>query len=82
MTVRAIYKDGVFQPTDAVTLPEPCLVEFEPRLVAEGEAVRPPEITDASQKAQLLRLVAERMRQNPIPADAPRLTREQLHARR
>ena len=78
MTVRAIYKDGVFQPTDAVTLPEPCLVEFEPRLVAEGEAVRPPEIADASQKAQLLRLVAERMRQNPIPADAPRQTREQL----
>ena len=32
-TIRAIYENGVFRPTGAVDLPEPCTVEFEPRPV-------------------------------------------------
>jgi predicted DNA-binding antitoxin AbrB/MazE fold protein len=32
-TIHAIYEDGVFKPTQPVALPEPCEVEFEPRVV-------------------------------------------------
>lgn len=30
-TIRAIYENGVFRPTQQVELPEKCEVEFEPR---------------------------------------------------
>jgi len=33
-TIHAIYEDGVFKPTEPVSLPEACEVEFEPRVVA------------------------------------------------
>jgi len=32
-TIRAVFENGVFRPTEPVTLPEACEVEFEPRLV-------------------------------------------------
>ena len=32
-TIHAIYENGVFRPLAAVELPEPCEVEFEPRVV-------------------------------------------------
>jgi predicted DNA-binding antitoxin AbrB/MazE fold protein len=31
--VHAIYENGVFHPVGHVDLPDPCEVEFEPRLV-------------------------------------------------
>ncbi|HEV2296805.1 MAG TPA: antitoxin family protein [Tepidisphaeraceae bacterium] len=38
MTVRAIYENGVFRPTEPVDLPEKARVEFEPKLLArEGD---------------------------------------------
>jgi predicted DNA-binding antitoxin AbrB/MazE fold protein len=30
-TIRAVYEDGVFRPTEAPELPEHSVVEFEPR---------------------------------------------------
>jgi hypothetical protein len=45
-------------------------------------SVQLPTITDPLEKTLLLREVAERMRRNPIPAAAPRLSREDLHGRR
>ena len=41
-TIHAIYEHGVFRPKEPVELPEPCEVEFEPRLVEE----RQPQPTD------------------------------------
>ena len=35
-TVRAIFENGVFRPTDPVELPERCEVEFEPRPVQQA----------------------------------------------
>ena len=32
-TVRAVYENGVFRPTERVELPDHCEVEFEPRVV-------------------------------------------------
>jgi len=31
--IHAIYENGVFRPIGQVNLPDPCEVEFEPRLV-------------------------------------------------
>lgn len=39
-TIRAVYENGVFRPTEPVELPEPCTVEFEPRPVLEDERKR------------------------------------------
>jgi predicted DNA-binding antitoxin AbrB/MazE fold protein len=33
MTVRAIYENGVFRPTEPVNLPEKSRVEFEPKVL-------------------------------------------------
>ena len=35
--VHAVYDQGVFRPTTAVELPEPCEVEFEPRIVGKPD---------------------------------------------
>jgi len=35
--VHAVYENGVFRPTSPVDLPEPCEVEFEPRVVEREE---------------------------------------------
>ena len=36
-TIHAIYENGVFRPIEALDLPDHCQVEFEIRLVVEGE---------------------------------------------
>ncbi len=38
--------------------------------------------TDTDGRARILRSMVERMKANPIPAGAPRFTREELHERR
>ena len=37
-TIHATYEAGVFRPKEQVTLPDPCDVEFEPRIVAPPPA--------------------------------------------
>ena len=32
-TVHAVFENGVFRPVEPIDLPEPCEVEFEPRVV-------------------------------------------------
>ncbi len=34
-TIRAVYENGVFRPTDPVDLPDQSVVEFEPRPVTD-----------------------------------------------
>lgn len=41
----------------------------------------PPLVTDETERARLLRELVERMKANPIPANAPHFTREELHER-
>jgi predicted DNA-binding antitoxin AbrB/MazE fold protein len=36
-SVHAIYENGVFRPIGSVNLPDPCEVEFEPRLLGTAE---------------------------------------------
>jgi predicted DNA-binding antitoxin AbrB/MazE fold protein len=35
--IRAIFENGVFRPTQPVTLPDKTEVEFEPRRITPGE---------------------------------------------
>ncbi|HEY8747942.1 MAG TPA: antitoxin family protein [Tepidisphaeraceae bacterium] len=41
MTIRAIYENGVFRPTESVDLPEKSEVVFEPRVVHTDKAPTP-----------------------------------------
>ena len=41
MTIRAIFENGVFRPTEKVDLPEKAQVVFEPRLVPSDKAPTP-----------------------------------------
>jgi predicted DNA-binding antitoxin AbrB/MazE fold protein len=34
-TIRAVYENGVFRPTEPIDLPEQSVVEFEPRPVED-----------------------------------------------
>jgi predicted DNA-binding antitoxin AbrB/MazE fold protein len=36
--IHAIYENGVFRPVGRVDLPDPCEVEFEPRMIQPGTA--------------------------------------------
>lgn len=50
--IRAIYENGIFRPVGQVDLPDPCEVEFEPRVV-------PPAADDAALDA-VYAILAER----------------------
>jgi predicted DNA-binding antitoxin AbrB/MazE fold protein len=76
-TLRAVYRNGVFIPETACDLPEDSQVE----LTVQGPVVVPASVTDPEQRALIRKQLVERMRRNPVPKDAPRFTREQLHER-
>jgi len=78
LQIRAIYRDGVFVVKQPCDLPQ----ESEVDLIVQGPWTMPPMETDPDQRARVLRGVTQRMRNNPIPAEAPRFTRDELHERR
>jgi hypothetical protein len=76
--LKAIYRNGAFIPQAPCDLPE----ESEVELTVHPPNVIPPRVTDPEERKRLLDQLVERMRANPIPADAPRrFTREELHER-
>jgi len=73
--IKAIFHEGAFIPQVPLDLPENSEVEltvYDPYTVA-------PEVESLEEKARILREVVESMRGNPIPADAPLFTRENLY---
>lgn len=83
--VRAIYSDGVFHPISSCAVPENSEVELTIQTVGTkplAPGVEPPIITDPAERRERLKRLTDRMKNNPIPADAPKFTREQLHERR
>lgn len=76
--LRAVYRNGAFVPVVPCHLPEETEVEI--RVRAESRLV-PPTVTDPHERARSRKEIVERMRNNPIPADAPRFTRDELHER-
>ena len=65
--VKAVYQGGAFIPREPCSLADGSEVE----LIIEPQNVRPPEITDPEERKRVLDELVERMRNNPIPADAP-----------
>ena len=76
--VKAVYRKGAFVVQQPFDLPE----EAQVNLIVEGPVILPPEITDHEERTRVLQRVSQRMKQNPLPAEAPRFTREELHERR
>ena len=77
-TLKAVYRNGAFIPQTAFELPEGTEVE----LLIQTPHVTSPPITDPAARRQFLQALTQRMQQNPIPTNAPQLTREALHERR
>ena len=74
-----LYRDGAFTPQTPCDLSEGAEVE----LTILKSRVGPPEVADPEDRNRILERMVERMRANPIAADAPRrFTREELHERR
>ena len=76
--VKAVYRDGSFVPREPCDVPEGTEVE----IIVQGVPILTPTITDPEERARRLHQLVERMKQNPIPTEAPRFTRDELHERR
>lgn len=76
--LKAVYQNGAFIPHAPCDLPENSEVE----LTIHDPYTIPPQITDPAERAKLLRELVQRMKENPLPDNAPRFTREELHERR
>ena len=77
-TFRAVYRNGSFVPVVPCHLPEETEVEV---VVPDKPRIIPPQVTDPAEQARVRRKVVASMRSNPIPGNAPRFTREELHER-
>jgi hypothetical protein len=76
--MKAFYRDGAFVPEARCALPENAEVD----LLVQGPLRAPPVVTDPVQRNSVLRRITDRMKQNPLPSNAPRFTRDELHERR
>jgi predicted DNA-binding antitoxin AbrB/MazE fold protein len=76
--IRAIYRDGAFRPEPRCDLAENAEVD----LVVQEAGVCEPSVSDRSERLRILRQITERMQSNPLPAGAPRFSRDELHERR
>lgn len=74
---RAVYQRGAFLLEEPCDLAEGSRVE----LAIQGSVVQAPGVSDPAERERLMRALLERMRANPIPKQAPRLTRDMLHDR-
>lgn len=72
-TGKAVYRDGMLILPEPLDVAEETVVDF---------VVLFPEITNAQAKSQLLKAITRRMRNNPLPTDSIKFSREELHARR
>jgi hypothetical protein len=76
--MKAVYRGGAFVPETRCVLPENAQVD----LLVQGPLRTSPVVTNPDDRSSVLRRITDRMRQNPIPADSPRFTRDELHERR
>ena len=78
LRTRAVFQDGKFVPVEPISLPESQEVE----ITVDSPRIIPPAITDPAARARAMEDLVSRMKANPLPANAPKLTRDQLHERR
>jgi hypothetical protein len=75
--MKAVYRGGTFVLETRCELPENAEVD----LLVQGPLRTASTVTNPEKRASVLRRITDRMRQNPIPANAPRFTRYELHER-
>jgi hypothetical protein len=76
--LKAIYREGAFIPQVPCDLPEGAEVE----LTIHEANILSPKVTDPEERKRIISEMIQNMLDNPIPANAPRFTREELHERR
>ncbi|HUE69292.1 MAG TPA: hypothetical protein VMP01_00225 [Pirellulaceae bacterium] len=76
--MRAVFRGGAFIPQEAFALPDETVVE----LTVDSSLLIPPQVSDPIERQRRLHRLTQRMRTNPVPSNAPRFTREELHERR
>ncbi|MFO0839123.1 MAG: DUF104 domain-containing protein [Phycisphaerae bacterium] len=76
--LRATYRQRKFHPDSACDLPEGAVVELEVR----GPLVGPPGESDEARRSQIREALVARLRNARLDANAPRLSRDDLHDRR
>ncbi len=72
-TGKAVYRAGTLILPEPLDVAEESVVDF---------VVLFPNITDSQARLRLLKTVTRRMRNNPLPAQSNKFSREELHARR
>jgi predicted DNA-binding antitoxin AbrB/MazE fold protein len=78
--VEAIYEDGILKTLEPLNLEERTKVRIQ--ITGGNSLIISPKVTEPDEKLRILKEVTQRMLQNPLPPDAPHLTREELHERR
>jgi hypothetical protein len=76
---QAVYRNGTFHPTEPCSLPEDTVVTVYVNPSRPG--LLPPGEPDPEKRRLIMKQLTERMQNNPIPLDAPPITREWLHER-
>ena len=79
--LKAIYEDGTFVPVsngEKLNVPENAEVE----LTVHDPYVLPAKATSDEERARALRELFASWDAHPLRADAPRLTRDEMHERR
>jgi len=74
---KAVFRKGVLVPERPLGLDEGAEVE----LSIEASRLIPPAVIDPEERKRILKEIVRRMAENPIPEDAPRFTRDELHER-
>jgi predicted DNA-binding antitoxin AbrB/MazE fold protein len=77
--IHAVYRNGAFVPVVPCSLPEETEVEVH---VRNGAEIVPPLESDPSERRKIKKRLLERMSRAPLPPDAPKLSRDELHERR
>lgn len=76
--VRATLENGNFVSETPCVLPQGTKVLLT---VHARAAISPPEIESPDERAKILRGVVGRMQRNPLPANANRFQRDEMHER-
>jgi predicted DNA-binding antitoxin AbrB/MazE fold protein len=76
--VRAVFEHGSLVPETPFDLPEGARVLLT---VHSSQLVVPPVVTAPEERTTILRETVERMKRNPLPAEARRFSRDQMHER-
>jgi predicted DNA-binding antitoxin AbrB/MazE fold protein len=76
--LKAVYQNGAFIPQTPCDLPDGSEVELT---ISDPYTILP-SVKDPEERARILKELVQRMKDNPLPANAPHFTREELHERR